>query len=329
MKKSDQIDELVKALCAFQAELPSIRRDGVNPFHSSAYATFDHIVKIAAPLLSKQGLAVSQPMETLENGDVILNTMLMHASGQYMGSEVKLLLDKRNMQGLGSAITYARRYSYSSVLGLVTDVDDDGNEAVKPGNPKGGKSVAEPKNKPAPTSSRPSVPDEKEGPQMASAQQISQLSTYWAAMMLTDENKAEAFKFLKAPNAKKFGDLTQEQAETLITMMKAKQEKLQKEDEAKAAASAQKADTTPEDKPEPKREDEEEDVPYYSLKDVPWLVEIEEKVTPFLVQWKWIEPGQTLKDLPSEKIRLMKKAPERVFRSMQMKMPEGLKGGAN
>jgi hypothetical protein len=131
MNKSEQINELATALSKFQGEIRTVGFDSSNPFFKSKYASLAALVKIASPVLSKYGLAVSQIMET----ESAVTTILMHSSGQWISSIISLKPVKDDPQGNGSAITYMRRYSYASILGLVSDEDDDGNAAsTKHGN---------------------------------------------------------------------------------------------------------------------------------------------------------------------------------------------------
>lgn len=126
--KSEALNELAAALVAAQAEFPTVGKDSTNPFFKSKYADLATVVKTASPILSKHGLAVSQHVSASEGGSV-LTTYLLHSSGQYIAHDMPLLLPKQDPQGQGSAITYARRYSYMAVLGLVADEDDDANKA--------------------------------------------------------------------------------------------------------------------------------------------------------------------------------------------------------
>lgn len=128
MIKSEQINELTKALIAFQSEMKSVSFDADNPFFKSKYATLTNIVDSSKELLAKNGLAVTQ----LTTGDGGVTTILMHTSGQFIGDTLTLKAVKDDPQGHGSAITYARRYAYASILGIVSDADDDGNEASQP-----------------------------------------------------------------------------------------------------------------------------------------------------------------------------------------------------
>jgi hypothetical protein len=77
-------------------------------------------------------------MQTTEmkGSQIMLITTLVHASGQWMNSELPLLLSKQDSQGIGAAMTYLRRYSISALVGVVCDHDDDGEAAVGRGKPQ-------------------------------------------------------------------------------------------------------------------------------------------------------------------------------------------------
>lgn len=131
MANSEQINELAAALVLAQAEFETVSKDASNPFFKSKYADLPEVVKTAAPVLAKHGLAVSQFLSHDDQGDT-LTTWLIHKSGQYINDAMRLHLTKDDPQGQGSATTYARRYSYMAALGLVADIDDDGNAASHP-----------------------------------------------------------------------------------------------------------------------------------------------------------------------------------------------------
>lgn len=133
MNHSEQINELAAALVAAQGEFDTVSKDSTNPFFKSKYAGLPEVMKTAGPVLAKNKLAVSQFLSHDDSGDT-LTTWLIHVSGQYIHDTMKLHLTKDDAQGQGSATTYARRYSYMAVLGLVADEDDDGNAASKPKN---------------------------------------------------------------------------------------------------------------------------------------------------------------------------------------------------
>lgn len=128
MEKSNTISQLAKALIQFQSKMGIVVFDSNNPFFKSKYASLSAIVSKAKPFLTECELAVSQLTE--DEGGV--TTILMHSSGEYLSSKLVLKAVKDDPQGHGSAITYARRYAYSSILGIVSDEDDDGNASTMP-----------------------------------------------------------------------------------------------------------------------------------------------------------------------------------------------------
>jgi len=129
--QSNEINELAMALVSAQAEFSAVPKGSTNPFFKSKYAALPDVVASASPVLAKHGLAVSQHIATGMNGSDILVTYLIHTSGQYIAHDMTLHMVKDDPQAQGSAVTYARRYAYMSVLGLVADDDDDGNSASK------------------------------------------------------------------------------------------------------------------------------------------------------------------------------------------------------
>ena len=131
MNKSESITALTKALNTFQGKLTSVKKDAVNPFYKSKYATLDTIWETIRKPLSENGLAVTQTMG-IQDGKSILETTLYHTSGEWISGIQLVNPVKDDPQALGSAISYARRYSLSAILGIVSDEDDDGNVATKP-----------------------------------------------------------------------------------------------------------------------------------------------------------------------------------------------------
>lgn len=129
---SAEIGEIAQALANFQSEInqPKLTKP-VKIFKNSnngkdydfKYADLSACMAAAAPLLSKNGLAVTQLIT-----DRKLITLLAHKSGQWFKSEIGIG-NASKYQELGSAITYLKRYSYCAILGIVGDDDDDGNMA--------------------------------------------------------------------------------------------------------------------------------------------------------------------------------------------------------
>jgi hypothetical protein len=131
MKTSDSISKISAALVKAQGELNAVSKDGNNPHFRSKYATLQNIVESTRDTLRKHGLAVVQTFGETDGTYINLNTTLLHESGEYISGTLTMRPSKSDPQGLGSAATYARRYSYA-ILGLVTDDDDDGNMASQP-----------------------------------------------------------------------------------------------------------------------------------------------------------------------------------------------------
>ena len=124
--------ELFNSVSNFQAECPKISKDSNNPFFSDAkrkvnYASLPHILTVITPILKKNGLLIVQPVV---NNCVV--TKLIHIeTGQMLESVYDIVCkDATNPQQLGSGVSYARRYSISSILNLNIDDDDDGNAAT-------------------------------------------------------------------------------------------------------------------------------------------------------------------------------------------------------
>ena len=128
---SAEVGELYTALIAAQAEFAAVPKTAENPFFKSKYADLPAIMAVTGPVLAKHGLGVTMPP-----GRGSIFARLIHISGQWQESEMDLLAIKTDPQAQGSAITYARRYAYCSVLGIVTEVDDDGNAASARGKPR-------------------------------------------------------------------------------------------------------------------------------------------------------------------------------------------------
>ena len=127
MEKSESIKELATALCKFQGAVEKVRKSETNPFFKSKYADLSSILDVIRIPLSENGLSFVQfPKD--KNG---LETMLMHTSGEWMSATYEMKPTKDDPQGLGSAITYQRRYALGAILGLNIDDDDDGNAASK------------------------------------------------------------------------------------------------------------------------------------------------------------------------------------------------------
>lgn len=132
--KSEKLDLLASALSKAQAEMPAVPMNAVNPFLKNKYADLAEMIKVASPILAKNGLSISQQPVSVE-GQIGVTTTLLHASGQWIEETISLPLGDEKGKSLaqvaGSIITYLRRYSYGAIVGLATDEDTDGNQPAK------------------------------------------------------------------------------------------------------------------------------------------------------------------------------------------------------
>ena len=117
----------IKALSKAQGEMDHAKKDEKGAF--GKYATLRSVLDVLKPILSKNGFALSHRQGADENG-MYCDTMLMHESGGMFETRVHLINERKNMQGLGSAITYARRYGVSMLCNIATE--DDDAEGTKP-----------------------------------------------------------------------------------------------------------------------------------------------------------------------------------------------------
>ncbi len=126
---SDQLNELAAALAKAQATMRPAVKDAANPFFKSRYADLQSVIEAAHAALSEHGLSVSSVTDTDEQGNMMLCTYLLHSSGQWMCGRYPVEPVKRDPQGIGSAISYARRYALMSIVNLATS-DDDAEAAM-------------------------------------------------------------------------------------------------------------------------------------------------------------------------------------------------------
>ena len=129
--KSDKIDKLAAALSKAQSEMKGAEKKSVNPFFNSGYADLHTVIESSFPSLTKYGLSVIQGNES-SPGEFFITTMLLHESGQWIRSKLKMPIEKVTAQSIGSTITYGRRYGLSAITGIA-QYDDDGNAASTKG----------------------------------------------------------------------------------------------------------------------------------------------------------------------------------------------------
>jgi hypothetical protein len=159
---SAEIAELAAAMVKVQQALTPVCKDAENPFSKSRYSTLNSVIEACRDALIAHGIWVVQVPVPVESGHLGLMTKLVHtASGQWQASLMVMPLPKADPQGYGSALTYARRYGLATLVGLVSEADDDAVTAM----PHRGRTV---KSAPA----KPSAPAEEPDPVLATLPRI-------------------------------------------------------------------------------------------------------------------------------------------------------------
>jgi hypothetical protein len=131
-EQSESVSKLFAALVAAQAEMRNPPKDSVNPHFKSRFADLATVLDTVKPVLAKWKLGVVQlPCEVKDVGPG-LATMLVHETGEWVRGVIGLRPAKQDPQGIGAALTYARRYGLQAVLGITADDDDDGHHASRP-----------------------------------------------------------------------------------------------------------------------------------------------------------------------------------------------------
>ena len=136
MNKSESITHLATALAKAQAEMPVAVFDATNPFLKSKYASLGAVIQASRPILAKHKLSLVQfPISDVAG--IGVESILTHESGEFVAERILIPLTeekgKSKVQSAGSTLTYLRRYSWASILGMYSDEDSDG-VAVPPAN---------------------------------------------------------------------------------------------------------------------------------------------------------------------------------------------------
>lgn len=126
--QSENLDKLFKGMNAFRSQLKQPVKDAKNPFFKSNYVTLEGVQNAIDAGIKGTGLAYTQIVKNDDNGNVGVETIITHESGQYLTTGILALRpEKATPQGYGSTITYAKRYQLASAFGVSSDIDDDGN----------------------------------------------------------------------------------------------------------------------------------------------------------------------------------------------------------
>jgi hypothetical protein len=215
MKHSETIGKLAEALSKAQGEMSNAAKDKDNPFFKSSYADLASVWGACREALSKNGLSVSQFVDTVE-GKLILTSILLHMSGEWMSSEVSIVPVKNDPQGIGSAITYFRRYCLSALVGIAP-AEDDGESAMGRG-----KQPQQIQSKPIPPRQLPPVPPKIEFKPPVEVPnhrlvEMKRIQEFQALLGISNEDlKAEIFREFQVAGAK---EMSLEQLQSLVKML--------------------------------------------------------------------------------------------------------------
>ncbi len=145
MKTSETIVKIAGAVLKAQKQMEGAKKDSANPFFKSKYADYGAVLEACKSALNDNGITILQPHISQVCGESVsdyVETILLHESGEFLSSQTPIICAKKSdPQALGSAITYARRYSLQSLVALPAE-DDDGEKGMARGTakpaPKGG-----------------------------------------------------------------------------------------------------------------------------------------------------------------------------------------------
>lgn len=118
---------IYQAILEFQKNSGAVIMSAVNPRFKSKYASLTDIQKAIRKPLADAGLVI---VHQLGENNTMTSSLIHAETGQSISSTYNLIVQRNDMQALGSAITYAKRYAVAALLDIVTDIDDDGNKAV-------------------------------------------------------------------------------------------------------------------------------------------------------------------------------------------------------
>ena len=129
MTRSESIAALAAALSKAQSAMTGAKKDSVNPHFKSKYADLASVWDACREPLTKNGLSVIQLPGKDEVGYYV-ETVLAHSSGEFVSCKLHIVPIKDDPQGLGSSITYARKYALAAIAGIAPDDSDDDGEAA-------------------------------------------------------------------------------------------------------------------------------------------------------------------------------------------------------
>ena len=204
MNTSETINEIAAALAKAQAGIQNPAKESENPHFKSRYADLSSGLNAVRPTLAANGIAIIQATG-MEGDLMMLETRLVHVSGQWIGSIYPVCRFPTKQQEAGSALTYARRYALFALVGIAGE-DDDGNEASKSDTPAPRQN--------APKQMTPRAPVNDVAPQTAPAISEKDIANYkvaFTAALVTVDSMVSLGEFWdeQKANMKKLGVTTQ------------------------------------------------------------------------------------------------------------------------
>ena len=191
MKMSENINELAEALSALQGQITDVHKD--QQAYGYKYANLTQVLELVRPVLAAHSLSLIQIPGNADD-KVSIETVLMHKSGQWISGTLEMpVVVSKSMnpaQAVGSVISYARRYSITSWLGISQSDNDAQAEVV----------------------------EAKKAPKITDTQSEE-------IIMLLDHDQGRINKLMERVEIKSFDDLTYDQAETLIEKIRASNRK--------------------------------------------------------------------------------------------------------
>jgi hypothetical protein len=127
--ESKETKEINTALSKAQGDFPQIGPNRENPYFKNPYTDLNEVVKRIRPSLAKHGLSFTQQTILNDAGATILVTRLRHISGQYIETRARVVPAKNDAQTYGSALTYMKRYSLTTLLGVTVSKDPSDDDA--------------------------------------------------------------------------------------------------------------------------------------------------------------------------------------------------------
>lgn len=124
MNKSESIKELAAALSLAQGQMEAAKKDKENPYFKSHYSDLASVWEACREPLSKHGLSVTQ-LTDVEEGKLVIESVLMHKSGEWISGRLAMPITKNDPQSMGSLISYGRRYALGAIVGVVSEEDND------------------------------------------------------------------------------------------------------------------------------------------------------------------------------------------------------------